>query len=255
MTKLIISATNLSVSLGSRLLFECDELAIEQGAFVGLLGGNGVGKTTFLRTLLGLQKAQYTTLNILDAPCKRGSSSISYLPQLKAHSSRLALCAQSLFETWRPRNISAKEWQRRIDNAIVQVNAQKIASQPMDTLSGGEYCRLMLAQALLNEPKLLLLDEPLVGLDPSRQYQLVELILHLQQHLGMTIVCSTHELNPFINHFTEVLLIHEQKLRQGKATELLTSQTLSELYHCHLDVVMHHGRQHLIAHPDSDLYV
>ncbi|MEI8632700.1 ATP-binding cassette domain-containing protein [Vibrio sp. PP-XX7] len=151
--------------------------------------------------------------------------------------------------------VSRKEWQRRIDYAIDQVNGHSIAQQPMDTLSGGEYQRLMLAQALLNEPKLLLLDEPLVGLDPNRQYRLVELITHFQQHLGMTIICSTHELNPFINHFTSVLLIHEQRLRQGSATELLTSKTLSELYHCHLDVVTHHGRQHLIAHPDSDFYV
>ncbi|MFM2485542.1 ATP-binding cassette domain-containing protein [Celerinatantimonas yamalensis] len=255
MTNLAVSATDLSLSLGHRQLFHCEHLAIEQGAFVGLLGGNGVGKTTFLRMLLGLQKAHYHHLDVLGKPCNEGNAAVSYLPQLKAHSSRLALCADSLFQCWRPRHVSRKQWQQRIDYAIDQVNGLSLAKQAMDTLSGGEYQRLMLAQALLNEPKLLLLDEPLVGLDPNRQYRLVELISHFQQDLGVTVICSTHELNPFINHFTSVLLIHEQLLRQGKATELLTSDTLSELYHCHLHVITHHGRQHLIAHPDSDLYV
>jgi zinc/manganese transport system ATP-binding protein len=250
-----LTIRQLSVSLGRRHLFSCDQCNIGQGQFIGLLGANGVGKTTFLRVLLGLQKARYAALSVLNTPCQRGRNDISYLPQLKAQSHRLSVCAADLFASWRPGAFSRSEWQNRIRTALEQVEATLLATRPLSELSGGEYQRLMLAQSLLNHPRLLLLDEPLVGLDPKHQHNLVSLIVALKARLGITVICSTHELNPFINHFDSVFLIHQQHLRHGSAQQLLNTNTLSELYGCHLDVITHHGKQLLIAHPDSDPYV
>ncbi|MFM2481002.1 ATP-binding cassette domain-containing protein [Celerinatantimonas sp. YJH-8] len=250
-----VEINRLRVNLGRRKLFESEQIQIQQGAFVGLLGSNGAGKTTLLRTLLGLQKAHYQTLNVLGTTCHRGHPFVSYLPQLKAQSSRLSIAAIDLMHSWRPRRVSRDDWQQRIDWVLSQVSGLDLARRPLDKLSGGEYQRLMLAQALLNYPKLLLLDEPLVGLDPNHQYKLVRLIHEIKTKLNMTIICCTHELNPFINHFDSLLLIHQQTLTHGSIQALLTSQILSELYHCHLDIIGHRHHQLFIAHSDADLYV
>jgi zinc/manganese transport system ATP-binding protein len=109
-------------------------------------------------------------------------------------------------------------------------------------LSGGERQRLLLAQALLGRPRLLLLDEPLISLDPHYQRAMVELVRGLQQELGLTVLFSAHELNPLLGALDQVLYLGGGQAALGTVDEVITGPVLSRLYGSEIDVVHLAGR-------------
>jgi zinc/manganese transport system ATP-binding protein len=131
---------------------------------------------------------------------------------------------------------------REVDWALDMIGAQPLARRPVTEMSGGERQLILLAQALIGHPKLLLLDEPLISLDPPHQRSVVELTRRLQQELNMTVLFSAHELNPLLGALDRVLYLGRTQAALGSVDEVITGPVLSRLYGAEIDVIHLHGR-------------
>jgi zinc/manganese transport system ATP-binding protein len=129
-----------------------------------------------------------------------------------------------------------------VDRVLDLVGARDLARRPLAELSGGERQRLLLAQTLIGRPRLLLLDEPLISLDPHHQRSVVELAKSLQAELGIAVLFSAHELNPLLGALDRVLYLGNGHAALGTVDEVITGPVLSRLYGSEIDVVRLHGR-------------
>ncbi len=138
--------------------------------------------------------------------------------------------------------LASRDARQATDRALDAVGASALGDRPLAELSGGERQRLLLAQALVGEPRLLLLDEPLLSLDPGAENDVVALIKRLQQSLGMTVLFTAHELNPLLGAMDRVLYLGHGRGAIGSVDDVMRSDVLSELYGADIDVVRVGGR-------------
>jgi zinc/manganese transport system ATP-binding protein len=136
---------------------------------------------------------------------------------------------------------------REIDWALDQVGAQGLARRSIGELSGGERQRLLLSQALIGRPRLLLLDEPLISLDPAHQKSVVEIARRICNELKVAILFSAHELNPLVNAIDRVLYLGAGAAVIGPVDEVVTGPVLSRLYGAEIEVVRVRDRYFVIA--------
>ena len=129
-----------------------------------------------------------------------------------------------------------------VDRVLDLVDAHALAARPLSELSGGERQRLLLAQCLLGNPKVLLLDEPLISLDPRHQTGVVDLVRRVQRELNITVLFSAHELNPLLNSLDRVLYLGNGRAALGTVDEVITKPVLSQLYGSPIDVMRVNGR-------------
>ena len=129
-----------------------------------------------------------------------------------------------------------------VDRVLDLVGARDLARRPLAQTSGGERQRLLLAQTLIGRPRLLLLDEPLISLDPHHQRSVVELAKALQAELGIAVLFSAHELNPLLGALDRVLYLGGGQAALGTVDEVITGPVLSRLYGSEIDVVRLRGR-------------
>jgi zinc/manganese transport system ATP-binding protein len=233
--------------LGGRRILSDVHLVLRDAEFVGLLGPNGAGKTTLLRAILGLVQPVRGAIRVLGAPAVRGNPAIGYMPQTRSHGvgSRLSgwhfVASASRGHRWGLPIIGAAA-RRQIDWALELVGARTLAQRPLAQLSGGERQRLLLAQALLGQPRLLLLDEPLISLDPHHQRDVVELARRIQRELQISVLFSAHELNPLLEVLDRVLYLGNGHAALGTVQEVITGPALSRLYGTDIDVMHLNGR-------------
>jgi zinc/manganese transport system ATP-binding protein len=132
---------------------------------------------------------------------------------------------------------SSQAGAREVDRVLAVVHAEELAMRPVHELSGGEQQRLLLAQALLGHPKLLLLDEPLTSLDPHFQETIVALVKEIQQAAGITVLFTAHELNPLVGVMDRVLYLGQGRAAIGTVDEVITGEVLSRLYGTAIEVL------------------
>ena len=252
-----LSFENVSLTLGARTILSGVDVAIEDGEFIGLLGPNGAGKTTLLRTILGLLSPGAGVVRVFGEPVRPGDRRIGYMPQHRGSAAVHALTGWDYVASaaggWRwglPR-LSAAE-RDEVAWALETVGAADLARRPLGTLSGGERQRLLISQALLGRPRLLLLDEPLMSLDPSRQQGMVDLVKKLQVDLGITVLFSAHELNPLLTAMDRVLYLGGGHAALGRVDEVVTGPVLSRLYGTPIEV-LHVGRRLFVVSGDVEL--
>jgi len=240
------------LALGGRVVLDKVDLAVEPGEFVGVLGANGAGKTTLMRALLGLLPPAAGRIEVLGEPARRGNPAIGYMPQSRSVagfarlSGRDYVAAMMRGHRWGLPLASGGD-RRQVDRALDLTGSRQLAERPLGTLSGGERQRLLLAQALLGEPRLLLLDEPLISLDPRRQSEVVALVRDLQRELGVAVLFSAHELNPLLGALDRVLYLGGGRAAMGRVDEVITGPVLSLLYDAPIEVVRTHGRIFVMA--------
>lgn len=252
--------SGVRLTLGARPVLEDVSLEIGDREFVGVLGPNGSGKTTLMRAILGLLRPTSGTIEVLGAPAMRGNAAIGYVPQLQTAlvSARLRawdVVASVLHGNRAGLPILRKSDRLQIDSALDLVGARELAQRPLSQLSGGERQRLLLAEALIGRPKLLLLDEPLASLDPRHQDEVVELVRSLQRELGITVLFSAHELNPLLGAMDRVLYLGGGHAAIGPVDEVITGPVLSRLYGSPIEVIrvdggifVMSGRHHVEEH-------
>jgi zinc/manganese transport system ATP-binding protein len=230
-----------------RAILRNTSLQVNQGEFIGVLGPNGAGKTTLMRAVLGLVPAASGTIRVHGQPVMRGNPSIGYMPQTRsALAGRrvrgrdfVAMAADG--HRWGLPHADAKT-RADVERVLDLVGGRALAARPLSELSGGERQRLLLAQCLLGNPELLLLDEPLISLDPHHQKSVVELVRNVQQELGIAVLFSAHELNPLLHALDRVLYLGSGVAALGTVDEVITKPVLSRLYGSPIDVMRVNGR-------------
>lgn len=246
-----------ALGYGDRVLWRGLNLDVESGEFLAVLGSNGSGKTSLLRAILGLQPLLEGTVEVAGHRVRRGDDRIGYVPQQRRIDSATPLRARDLVRQgldghrwgpgWGRRGVA-----RRISVALEQVDAAEYANVPVGMLSGGEQQRLRVAEALACDPELLLCDEPLSSLDLSSQQTITELVDRRRQTAGTAVVFVTHEINPVLPYVDRVLYLANGQFRIGSVDEVMTSSTLSELYHSSVDVIRAKDRILVVGVPDTE---
>jgi len=240
------------LSLGGRVVLRDLDFAIPQGAFVGVLGPNGAGKTTLLRSVLGLVKPQAGSIEVLGYQAGDRRALIGYMPQTRAPLSDLKLSGHDFVAAaacgggWGLPVLSRLQ-RGDVERVLDMVDAAAYAHRPVATLSGGERQRLLLAQALLGSPNMLLLDEPLSSLDPHHQAATIGFLRDVQQRLGITVLFSAHELNPLLPVLDQVLYLGSGHAALGSVEEVITAPVLSRLYGAPIEVLHVQGRIFVMA--------
>ncbi|HYZ16612.1 MAG TPA: metal ABC transporter ATP-binding protein [Candidatus Acidoferrum sp.] len=237
-----VTVEGLDVALGGRTVLSDISFSVQRGEFVGIIGSNGAGKTTLLRTLLGLVGASRGTASILGRPVRRGNREVAYVAQRTALDPDLPLRGRDFVafgldgERW-GFALPTQRRRGRIAQALAAVGAERYADAPVGRLSGGEQQRLFIAQALLAEPKVLLLDEPLANLDMRSASEIVELVDRIRRERGVTVLLVTHDINPLARVMDRVVYLASGHAAVGSVDEVVREDVLSALYGYHVDVL------------------
>lgn len=237
-----IIANNLALGFDGLPIVSHINLTIHKGEFIGILGPNGSGKSTFLRAILGLIKPLQGQILVLGSKPQHGSSNVGYMPQLRSRISVANLTSRAILEAsckgmCYGLPILSKAQKIEIQRVLEIVKALDYADRPFYQLSGGERQRIFLAQALLNNPSILLLDEPLSNLDPHYQEIFITLLHDVQQTLNITILFTAHDPNLLLRVMNRVLFFAKGKAVIGTVDEIITSATLSSIYEARIEVI------------------
>jgi len=240
----IIVAKNLAAGYRGKAIWSNAYFTINKGEFVVVLGQNGSGKTTLLRLLLGLMKPLEGSLRILGEQPHRGNPRIGYVPQRRPIDSDMTIEALELVRLgvngnhWGFTSTSRVKSERdKALKALNSVDALNLAHRAIGSLSGGELQRVFLAQALVGEVDILLLDEPLANLDVRREVNLVNIISGVAKSTGVTVLLIAHDLNPILPVLDRVIYVARGGIATGTPAEVVTSESLSALYGAPIEVL------------------
>jgi zinc/manganese transport system ATP-binding protein len=252
----VLRLTGAALAYGPRTLWSALDLEVQPGEFVAVLGANGSGKTSLIRTILGLQRLSAGRVEVNGRPVQRGSNDIGYVPQQRRADPLTPLRARDVVGL----GLDGHRWgiglpsaarRRRIADALASVGAGEYANVPIGLLSGGEQQRVRIAQALVADPSLLLCDEPLLSLDLTSQRTVTELVHQRRVDRGTAVLFVTHEINPVLPYVDRVLYLAGGRFRIGTVDEVLNSATLSALFGSPIEVVHVGGRILVAGVPDT----
>jgi zinc/manganese transport system ATP-binding protein len=250
---------------GGRVIWSSVTLDIEAGEFVAILGPNGVGKSTLLQVVLGLLPSATGRVEVLGQPPGQSNAHIGYLPQRHAFDPSTPIRGIDVVRL----GLDGDRWgiplpfatrfadkaraaQRRIEEVVELVGATGYAHRPIGRLSGGEQQRLLIAQALVRAPQLLLLDEPLDSLDVTNQASVSALIQSVCRELGVAVLLVAHDVNPILPYLDKVLYLAHGGAVMGPPDEIINADTLSMLYGTPIDVLRDRtGRLVVVGQPDA----
>ena len=257
-----IELRGAGVRLGGRWIWRDVDLVVAPGEFVAVLGPNGAGKSTLIKAVLGLLPLSTGTVSVLGQPATRGNGAVGYLPQRRSFDPDLRIRGRDLVRL----GLDGARWglplpglrgrdaavRRRVDEVIEMVGASAYAHRPIGELSGGEQQRLLIGQALIARPSILLLDEPLDSLDISNQQSVSALVQQIcrTQHVAVALVA--HDVNPILGYLDRVIYVANGRTAIGSPQEVITTRTLSALYASPIEVLRtHDGRLVVVGQPDT----
>lgn len=229
-----IGAHDLVVHLGGRTVLSEVSFEVPEGSGLAIVGPNGAGKSTLLRAMLGLVPLAGGRVRVLDHdPSQLRPEWIGYVPQVKTMDRTFPGLAVELVVTgltrrwpWRVRGADRE----RAVAALDEVGAASLADHALATLSGGELQRVYLARALVRRPRLIVLDEPASGLDPTGEARMREVLREYRTRHGATVVVVTHDLQTALAEATHVLLLRGRQVSFGTPREALAESALREAY-------------------------
>jgi zinc/manganese transport system ATP-binding protein len=245
-----------SVRVGGRPIWSGVDLDVHAGQFVAILGPNGVGKSTLIKTILGQIPLAAGELRVLGQEAGAVNRRIGYLPQRRAFDAGLRLRAVDLVALGRDgdRWGIPLPWRRRdarIDEVIELVGATGYAHRPVGELSGGEQQRILIAQALVQRPSLLLLDEPLDSLDLPNQASVSALIADISHEHDIAVLLVAHDVNPVLPYLDQVVYLGHGRAVTGAPADVVTSDALSALYDAPVEVLTtRDGRLVVVGQPE-----
>ncbi len=260
-----IELHDAQVRLGGRTIWSGVEVAAGHGELIAVLGPNGAGKSTLLQVLLGAVPLSRGTATVLGSPPGARDARIGFLPQRRVFDSGTRIRGIDIVRLgldgsrWGmpvpgAARLSARARARaaRVSELIEMVGAREYANRPIDECSGGEQQRLLIAQALAHRPELLLLDEPLDGLDLTNQAAVTALVKAIATERNVTVLLVAHDVNPLLPHLDRVIYLAGGRAAVGTPSEVITSPTLSALYGVDVEVLRTgSGRMVVVGAPEA----
>ncbi len=248
----ILDVESVSVTLSGRRILDEVSFTIGAGEFTGLIGPNGAGKTTLLRVILGLQRPGSGRVCVLGRPRSPRNQPIGYVPQKVLLDPDMPMRAKDLVALGADGNrygfrLRSADRNDAVREMLHAVDADRFADARVGTLSGGEQQRVLIAQALISRPRLLLLDEPLANLDLRSGQEIVALLARIAREQQIAVLLSAHEMNPLLPVMDRVVYVAGGRAASGPAAEIVTSAVLSRLYGHHVEVLHVHGRVLVVA--------
>ena len=253
----VLNVRTASVSFGERSIWNNLDLAVAPGEFIAVIGANGSGKTVLLKAILGQLQLSNGAIELLGKKVPHGSRQIGYIPQHRQADSGLPLRARDLLRMGLDGHrfgvpFPSRATAHRVSEMLAAVGAEGLANTPIGQLSGGQLQRIRVAQAVIDNPKLILADEPLSALDLKQQSLVAELIDSQRQLNGAAVLFVTHDVNPVLDYIDRVLYLANGQFRIGTPDEVLRSDVLSTLYGRSVDVVRNQGRIAVLGSSDHD---
>ncbi len=238
-----------------RLVLDRITLTVDEGERLGVLGPNGGGKSTLLKLTLGLLEGYTGQIHVFGkTPAQaRDQRLIGYVPQRTSAELRFPLTVRQVvamgatlgLPPWRG---LSREQRDAIDTALTSVGADSLAEKHIGSLSGGQLQRVLIARALASRPRLLLLDEPTVGIDVAGQQQFADLLNHLRDQLKLTVIVVSHDIRTVAAGCDRVACL-SRTLHSHVAPQGLTPAVLAEVFRH--DVAAIFGEVHVDAHAAS----
>jgi iron complex transport system ATP-binding protein len=265
MTGASLVLSQIRVRRSRRTVLDIEQLRIPSGAFVGIIGANGAGKTTFLRLCAGLIQPNAGSV-VLDGndlgmlgpwgKC-RLRRRIGYIPQSAQYNAELPFTLREVVAMGRTSVRPLLTGFKADDHGIVDrwidvlgLSAQR--DQTFRTLSGGEQQKTLIARAMAQHPHILMLDEPCANLDFNWKYQISEIVGRLHRQTGITVVMVSHDTSVLPPSCKRVILLAKGRiLGDGTAYDVLSSDVLDRAYHGPLKAVVMAGRRHIVSRPSD----
>ncbi|MGP0032946.1 MAG: metal ABC transporter ATP-binding protein [Acidimicrobiales bacterium] len=256
----VLALDRIGVWLSGREILHDVSFSVRPGEFTGLIGSNGAGKTTILRVILGLQEPTSGQVLMNGKPRTRRNRSVGYVPQKVLIDPDLPLRARDVVglgldghRFGLPMPSGARR--RRVDQMLEAVDAAHFADSRVGNLSGGEQQRVLIAHALIGEPELLCLDEPLANLDIASGHEIVDLLRRIASEHHVAILLSAHDMNPLLPAMDRAVYVAAGRAASGTVDEVVRSEALSELYGHPVTVLRVEGRILVVAgsHVDTEI--
>jgi zinc/manganese transport system ATP-binding protein len=243
----VLRVAGVSVSLSGRQILDDVSFAVGPGEFTGLIGPNGAGKTTLIRVILGLQRTTTGSVEVAGQPHLRRGRSVGYVPQKVLLDPDLPMRARDLVALGADGHrfgipVPSRARKDAVAEMLHAVDADRFADTRVGLLSGGEQQRVLIAQALISRPKLLLLDEPLANLDLRSSQEIISLLARIARQQQVAVLLSAHEMNPLLPVMDRVVYLAAGRAASGTTAEVIRGDVLSSLYGHHVDVLEVHGR-------------
>ena len=225
---------NVSVKIGTDSILKDVNLHVHCGELVALIGPNGAGKSTFLKTVLGEQ--EYDGIIAFSEPGKRSKKPrIGYVPQSPAFDPSDPVSVSDLFACCMSRRPAflglGKSMEELVAECLERVHGEDLIHKRVGTLSGGELQRVLLARALEPMPNILILDEPLSGVDIEGMENLMEMLDEIRKSYDLSILMTTHDFSTLERYADQAVLIDHAVLIQGKPQAVLNSPEFRKAFH------------------------
>ncbi|MBD3377271.1 ATP-binding cassette domain-containing protein [candidate division KSB1 bacterium] len=251
---------NLLVIRSGKTILKIDHLDIKSGEFINLIGTNGAGKTTFLKVLCGLLKPSKGTVQLNGINLFSQSSwkrcnlrkHIGYIPQAAEYNTNLPFTVREIVAMGRTslkpllKKLDKTDYQY-VDQWLEKVGLEKQKNQTFRSLSGGEQQKTLIARAMVQNPGVLLLDEPTSHLDFHWKFKINHFIQTLHSELNLTILLISHEIDSIASGEYRTILLDAGKIfADGNSETVLTSRQIQQAYQCKMQVVELHGKKYII---------
>ncbi len=225
---------NMSVKIGNDQILHDVDMHVHCGELVALIGPNGAGKSTFLKAILG--QIDYDGVIAFSAPGQRERRPrIGYVPQSPAFDCGDPVSVADLFAccmSKRPAFLGlSKSMRNKVLECLERVHGEDLIDKRVGTLSGGELQRVLLALALEPLPNILILDEPLSGVDVEGMAVLMDMLDEIRKTYDLSILMSTHDFSSLSRYANQVVLMDHTVLAKGSPKEVLNSQAFQDAFH------------------------
>jgi zinc/manganese transport system ATP-binding protein len=260
-----IELDDAAVRIGRRTIWSGMSMRMARGEFVALLGANGSGKSTLLKVVLGALVPAAGRISVLEGPPGTSSSAIGYLPQRRSFAQGTRLRGTDVVRLgldgdrwglplpfpWGRALARQRATRERVAEVIETVGAGTYADRPIGELSGGEQQRLLIAQALVRRPRLLLLDEPLDSLDLPNQAATAALVADICRDAGVAVLLVAHDVNPLLPYLDRVVYLAGGRAIEGSVADVINGPTLTRLYGAPIEVLRaSDGRLVVVGQPE-----
>lgn len=245
--KEIVKLENIWAYYDGVPVLEGVDLSIEEDDFLGIIGPNGGGKTTLLKVILGLIKPSRGTVSVMGKPPRRSRNSVGYVPQHNLFDREFPICVRDVVLMGRFGRAGllrryGREDKILAERALTTVGMLNYKDRQMGKLSGGEQQRVFIARALVADPKLLLLDEPMASVDPAMQTEFYELLDGLKR--GMAVVLVSHDISAVSIYVNKIACLNGRLFYHGGKE--IEPEILEATYNCPIQMIAHGAIPHRV---------